>query len=253
MGKRWSVEEDQTLINNYSHIPSKDLRRLLPNRSINSIYLRASNYKLKQFIENPLDRFICKINKNSGTFGYDGKYPSECWIWTANTNEDGYGLLWMPEGNIGAHVFSYKLYHGDIPLGMTVNHICYVRNCVNPTHLNLLSVCNNILDGQGPAAINARKQHCKHGHALTIDNTYKQPNGRGCLICRRIYGKIWQEKLRRNRGMIDRRWSDEEKQFLVANWANTPKPEIQKLIFKRSWKSIQGMAHILKLKRSRGL
>jgi hypothetical protein len=113
---------------------------------------------------------------------------SGCWLWTAYLHK-GYGQFSVRRKIIGAHVFSYRHYRGMIPAGMTVDHKCRVRCCVNPDHLRLLTRAENVLIGEGRAAKNARKTHCHRGHPLAEDNIYigRSKNGkptRTCKICR---------------------------------------------------------------------
>ena len=57
---------------------------------------------------------------------------SGCWLWTGYTNRDGYGCF---RRDLLAHRFAYELYRGAIPAGLTLDHTCRVRSCVNPAHL----------------------------------------------------------------------------------------------------------------------
>ena len=80
------------------------------------------------------------------------------------------------------HRVAYFLHIGDIPDNMVIDHICTVRNCVNPSHLRLLTPRENTLDGRGVGAINARKTHCIKGHPLNV-NWGKRKKQRYCSIC----------------------------------------------------------------------
>lgn len=79
------------------------------------------------------------------------------------------------------------LERGSIPKGLTLDHLCRNRACVNPVHLEPVTNRVNILRGIGITAQNARKTHCKHGHPFTVENTiYKHGGGwRICKICNR--------------------------------------------------------------------
>jgi hypothetical protein len=73
---------------------------------------------------------------------------------------------------------------GPIPEGLTIDHLCRVRHCVNPAHLEAVSERVNILRGNGAGARNARKTHCVKGHAFTPDNLYRDYQGyRRCRRC----------------------------------------------------------------------
>ncbi|WP_353848602.1 HNH endonuclease signature motif containing protein [Cellulomonas sp.] len=74
--------------------------------------------------------------------------------------------------------------NGPIPPGMQLDHLCRVRECVNPLHLELVTQRENILRGESPAAHHARKTHCDHGHEFTPENTYRAPSRPRTRICR---------------------------------------------------------------------
>ena len=112
--------------------------------------------------------------------------PYECWEWTGATNRDGYGILWN-QGSSGyapAHRIAYELLVGTIPNDAVIDHLCRNRRCVNPDHLQPVSIGTNVLRGVGVTATNARKTHCKHGHEFTPENTYvDKQGGRQCKTC----------------------------------------------------------------------
>ncbi len=70
---------------------------------------------------------------------FESKYERipmlDCWIWTAGSNEKGYGILGLGKKFIKAHRASYLLHKGEIPSGMNILHKCGVSCCVNPDHL----------------------------------------------------------------------------------------------------------------------
>jgi hypothetical protein len=133
-----------------------------------------------------VERFWAKVDKNG---------PNGCWLWTAALTsaapgQAGYGLFTerKPKG-VRAHRFAYELLVGPIPEGLQLDHLCRVRHCVNPAHLEPVTQRENILRSPvTPPGINARKTHCKHGHEFTPENTYreKRTNKRHCRECHRI-------------------------------------------------------------------
>lgn len=115
------------------------------------------------------ERFIDKTVEHNG-----------CWLWQGPLDKDGYGTFYLRRKNRKAHRVGWFLLHGPIPEGLVVNHKCNHRHCVNPQHLNLLTVRENALeDSRGLGAVNARKTHCPRGHAYDR----KWGNQRSCSTC----------------------------------------------------------------------
>lgn len=121
----------------------------------------------------------------------------KCWLWTAQVSWRGYGrfrVLDGPRGTMMAHRFSYQLLIGPIPRGLTLDHLCREKRCVNPEHLEVVTLRENILRGNSLPAINARKTHCKRGHCLSGKNVVITTAGyRNCRECnnerRRIHSR----------------------------------------------------------------
>lgn len=113
-----------------------------------------------------------------------------CWPWKGGRQQItgrtmGYGKFSHHGKTKLAHRVAYMLTKGKIPPGYTIDHRCYVPWCCNPAHLRATTIRDNVLAGNGTAAINARKTHCKRGHEFTPENTGKQKKGRYCVTCRR--------------------------------------------------------------------
>jgi hypothetical protein len=115
----------------------------------------------------------------------------ECHTWHRGRTGSGYGAF-SPTGRgstIGAHVWSYIRAYGPIPEGLVVDHLCRVRHCVNPLHLEAVTQLVNTMRGETPAAKNAAKSHCVNGHEFTKENTAIYPSGkrtrRQCKACKR--------------------------------------------------------------------
>jgi|SRR3989304_1904727 len=113
-----------------------------------------------------------------------------CWLWTAGKFSNGYGLFSLgtkPRSNALAHRFSYQQLVGKIPEGRDLDHLCRVRHCVNPAHLEAVTRSENLRRGKKRTL----KTHCKYGHALNEGNLYVKDNKRHCKICRRNRKKEW--------------------------------------------------------------
>lgn len=108
-----------------------------------------------------------------------------CWEWAKTLNEDGYGRFWIGKRGVSAHRLAYFLAHGQPPVSADIDHRCRNRKCVNPAHLRPLTRKMNILIGEGMAARNAAKTHCKRNHEFTPANTILRKTGRTCRTCLR--------------------------------------------------------------------
>lgn len=110
--------------------------------------------------------------------------PTECWHWIAYIHPSGYGMF-RRDGRMNvAHRVAYELIVGEIPDGLVLDHLCRVRHCVNPAHLEPVTEAENILRGISVSAINNRKTHCIRGHELTPENCYSKRSGvRQCRKC----------------------------------------------------------------------
>lgn len=112
-----------------------------------------------------------------------------CWNFMAALDGSGYGKLHIGKRIYRqAHRISYEIHNGPIPNGMLVRHKCDNPRCVNPSHLEVGTSSQNVMDSvvRGGHA-QARKTHCPNGHEYTADNTYRRlGNGhRQCRACRR--------------------------------------------------------------------
>ncbi len=113
--------------------------------------------------------------------------PDECWPWARPAWTSGYGGLRVNGIKVAAHRLSYELLVGPIPEGLVIDHLCRVRICVNPRHLEPVTFRENILRGAGTGAHHARKTHCLRGHPFEPPNGYTNSMGyRGCHACDRI-------------------------------------------------------------------
>jgi hypothetical protein len=110
---------------------------------------------------------------------------NNCWL--METNEPhGYGKVWHEGRNAYAHRITYERFRQPIPTGLTIDHLCRVRNCVNPWHLEPVTMRENLLRGTGASAVNAKRTHCAQGHEFTEENTGVRKTGeRYCRACRR--------------------------------------------------------------------
>ena len=108
----------------------------------------------------------------------------DCVLWMSD-NDRGYGKVRIDGVNKRVHRVVWERLNGPIPDNLTVDHLCRVRSCVNPAHMELVSAEENI---RRMAAARARATHCKRGHEFTPSNTYLRTDGRRrCRTCMDAY------------------------------------------------------------------
>lgn len=101
---------------------------------------------------------------------------TECWVWRGPRQNAGYGHIGRGKKHL-IHRLTYEHFVGAIPAGLQIDHLCRVRLCCCPWHLEAVTQRENILRGEGITAVCARKTHCPRGHEFSADNTYRNPQG----------------------------------------------------------------------------
>jgi len=114
---------------------------------------------------------------------------NDCWLYAGYKNELGYGQIFTyinkKQGYQYAHRVSYETFIGNIPDGLVIDHLCSVRCCINPTHLEAVTARENTLRGIG-VKINKSKTHCPRGHKYDESNTLISSSPwRRCKQCAR--------------------------------------------------------------------
>lgn len=133
-----------------------------------------------------LSRFLAKID-----------YVDGHWIWTAAKDKDGYGRFKWGGKTRRSHQFSYLYYVGEIAEGLQIDHLCRVRACARPDHLEAVTSRTNTLRGKTPAAKNFFATHCVKGHEFSEENTGIRTNGnRYCKFCSRLSAREYMRKKR---------------------------------------------------------
>lgn len=124
------------------------------------------------------ERFWSKVDRSE---------PDGCWLWLAHRSPGGYGRFAVTRTHrVQAHRFAYEQIVGPIPDGLTLDHLCRTRACVNPVHLEPVTNRENIIRGDTLPAANLAKTVCHRGHDFTPENTRIVASGaRDCRTCDR--------------------------------------------------------------------
>lgn len=126
------------------------------------------------------ERFWAKVAEPDG---------NGCRLWTASVDVGGYGSFKLDGAMRKAHRVAYEWTRGPIPDGLCLDHLCRVRSCVNPDHLEPVTQQENMRRGEMWTRRSAQQRsrtHCLRGHEYTPENTRIRPKGRECRMCSEI-------------------------------------------------------------------
>jgi HNH endonuclease len=122
-----------------------------------------------------------------------------CWLWTgAGSSGGGYGYFRRQL----AHRFSYELHVAPIPDGLTIDHLCRVRTCVNPDHLDPVPLSVNVRrawNGQPEFGIACRKRHPATPENLLWRESRWRGTYAACRTCEEDREAAWAATAERNR------------------------------------------------------
>lgn len=126
-----------------------------------------------------------------------------CWISTGEPGPNGYARLSIQGVRDYLHRHSHRVFIGPIPDKAEVDHLCFIRMCGAPHHLEAVSHSVNTARSTAPSAMNGRKEVCDEGHALDEANTYIWigPTGNVQRHCRKCHCAREREAYRRRRGL----------------------------------------------------
>lgn len=120
-----------------------------------------------------------------------------CWLWKGTISTNGYGRFAVNGTTRPAHRIIYEILVGPIPEGLTIDHLCRVRHCVRPDHLEPVTQYVNQSRGTSPVSINTNKTHCKRGHPFSEANTrWVRGKYRVCRACDAIRASAILERRR---------------------------------------------------------
>lgn len=149
-----------------------------------------------------LAKLLERTDKNGPIPPIQGWTRGRCWLWTGSVNDRGYGQLGLYVGGkknkcLKAHRAMYEEVVGPIPEGFEPDHLCSVRACVNPDHLEPVTHAENLARGATWNRL-GRQQVCAKGHDVSGTNG-RSASGRGrrCKQCHRErLGRVRREAAR---------------------------------------------------------
>lgn len=111
----------------------------------------------------------------------------ECWLWHDFVQKTGYAQF-MGEP---AHRIAWMITNGSIPEGLTIDHLCFVPLCMNPKHLEVVTLEENV---RRMNSLN--RGRCRKGHVIQgLEDVYVRPNGRSsCRACLAVAQKRFRDK-----------------------------------------------------------
>ncbi len=119
-----------------------------------------------------------------------------CWLWHGPRDEAGYARMRIGKRKARMHRWSYERFNGPIPEGMFVCHRCDVPGCVNPAHLFLGTMADNVADkvAKRRQAVGRQSPHAKLTEAdilaIREANDTHRSLGRRYGVTHGIIGKI---------------------------------------------------------------
>lgn len=122
-----------------------------------------------------VDRFLSKVDKTDS-----------CWLWNGRTTPSGYGNFRVGGRQVPAHRWAYENFVGPIPSGLQIDHLCRVRNCVNPAHMEPVTSAENTRRGMAPNHVRHRNRLLGIGSCANHEYSDRRKK---CLTCQREYEK----------------------------------------------------------------
>lgn len=123
----------------------------------------------------------------------DRGFSTACWIWQRQLNARGYGKGTHRERDrkFLVHRVAYEVLIGPIPEGLTIDHLCRVKACCNPAHLEPVTLAENVR-----RKVWVQSPTCRNGHEYIPSNIYFARGHRNCRACRREATRRYGAKVR---------------------------------------------------------
>lgn len=160
--------------------------------------LMKVNHQARGLVKGQPHRFIVGHNGRLRNPGYTVCEETGCWLWNGYVNpSSGYpGMVAIGGGRTkSAHVAFYEKVKGAVPEGLEIDHVCRVRRCVNPEHLQAVSRSVNHRRKPASHFSNERraevKRLCEEG--LTHSEVARLVGLSRSMVSLVVAGKRWAE------------------------------------------------------------
>lgn len=127
-----------------------------------------------------IDRLFAKTDFSRGWFG--------CWVWTGAKYGKGYGSIKHNGKDRSVHRVSFELSTGAIDPNLTIDHMCEVKLCINPLHLEEKTAIENRL-----RAGYSKATHCLRGHEFDEKNTRNYNGKQHCRKCATLHQRAYRK------------------------------------------------------------
>jgi hypothetical protein len=102
-----------------------------------------------------------------------------CMLWVKSTDTNGYGQFHLNQRTVKAHLVAWALAYGDFPSGLEPDHLCTVRHCTTPDHLEWVTHAENV------RRIALRSEFCRAAlHRWSEQVPLYRGDARECRLCR---------------------------------------------------------------------
>lgn len=152
---------------------------ITPQRGYEAAYRERKRLGLRSTYPNALtpdERLLGQVVCNVAT---------RCWEWTGARNREGYGITTLSGRRHTAHRAVWLLLRGPMPPGLEPDHLCRVRHCVSPHHLEPVTHRENCRRGRIGAYLRERDR-CQRGHPYDLRTPRDRKGARLCRACSRI-------------------------------------------------------------------
>lgn len=164
-----------------------------------------------------------KKNSNYGWGDQESRFfdmiekTETCWLWKGYKRPNGYSAMMYNSKNQYVHRVSYQIHKGEIPEGLVIDHLCRVRHCANPEHLEAVTLKENLLRGNTLQAKYKNRDACSNGHKYTKETMHLDKDGfRKCRLCWKIYRKNASPEQRKKNYKITKEWKKKHPNYHIG-------------------------------------